>query len=249
MKHICLVFYLFVNILTSQNLLLVKKDGLLKILNVDDSNYKVVLDTLYHNKLVGYDWEGNTLVIFTQNQGRIKSLKYEIESNIYNSLYERNEGFGVNNFKALYFHSPNKSKTIYEKNHVKIVIDNGMRITCYLNNDEKWSRVISKKVFGGIGGSGFGYQNPILSSDFKKIVVSYIEPKFLSKGNPTILEIDLESGKVMNTINNASDFAYSGDSNFLLYFDFNYKTNVIKSLKDNKVVETNYFENSFWLLK
>ncbi|MDV7391184.1 hypothetical protein RZS08_07520, partial [Arthrospira platensis SPKY1] len=98
---------MFVNILTSQNLLLVKKDGLLKILNVDDSNYKVVLDTLYHNKLVGYDWEGNTLVIFTQNQGRIKSLKYEIESNIYDSLYERNEGFSVNNFKALYFHSPN----------------------------------------------------------------------------------------------------------------------------------------------
>jgi effector-binding domain-containing protein len=172
-----------------------------------------------------------------------------MEDKLYNELKSSNQSFQINNFKALYFHSPNKPKTTYSYNNIKITIANGMRINCFINEDEKWSKVITKKVFGGIGASGFGYQNPLISSDSKRILISFTDPKFFKKSEPSLLEIDLETGKILKSIKNASKYAYSGDSNFVLYFDTKRSNYSVYSIKEDSITEFYYFENCFWLVK
>lgn len=244
-------YFIFFCIMTSQihaqNFLLGKSNGLLMISNFG-LNEEIVLDTLKHDELVGYNWEGDSIVVFLRNQQFINSRKFKIENKIYSNLKYK-QFFEINNFKALYFHSPTNAKTTYFYKNVKIIIANGMRITCLVNDQEKWSKSISKKVFGGIGSSGFGYQNPIISNDAKKILVSYIEPKFLIKSKRVVLEIDLESGKILRSIKNASNYAYSGDSNHILYFDSNKNLYTVISINEEKTNILYYWENCFWLLK
>lgn len=241
------IFLCFMSIqMYSQNNLLVKENGLLKIINYE-SNNQLVLDTIMHSNIAGYNWKQDSLEISMENQGTIYRKTYKIKDSIIKNL-NAHKKFEVSNFKALYFHNPTNSKTLYSYDNIKLFINNGFELNCHINNIDIWKKSTTIYLFRGFGVSGAGYQNPILSNDLKRILISFKSPKLLSNKYPKILEIDVETGKVLNKIKKSTNYSYSNDSELILFKN----KNGIPSIFNRKNKKYSYYyswKNCFWLIR
>lgn len=245
MKKYFLILFFGIQ-LYSQNNLLIKENGLLKILNYE-INQEFVLDTIMHSNLAGYYWDNDTLSVSINFQGIINIKKYKIEDSVINVLYKM-PFFEISNFKALYYNMPNKPMTKYKYGNIEILIKNGMQLTCNINNVQVWEKNIKKKWLGGVGISGFGYQNPILSSNFDRILISYRNPSLFARRLSNTIEIEIKTGLILNVFKKSTDYSYSNNSELILYKDEFGVFNVFnRNNKENRIFYG--WEDSFWLVK
>lgn len=81
----------------SQNNLLVKSNGLLKIYNYE-SQKQIVLDSIEHANIAGYNFIQDTLVVSLENQGIIETRKFKINDSLIANLKDRHF-FKITNLK------------------------------------------------------------------------------------------------------------------------------------------------------
>lgn len=122
-----------------------------------------------------------------------------------------------------------------------------MQLTCQINDVEVWRKSVTIWFLKSIGMSGYGYQNPKLSVDLKKVIVSYLDPSLMYKTN-SILEIDVKTGTVINKIKNSENPSYSNDSQLILYKNKN-GIFCVFDCKSKKSTEFYGWNNCFWLFK
>jgi hypothetical protein len=205
-----------------------------------------VLDSIDHATIAGYNFIQDTLVVSLENQGVIETRKFKINDSLIANLKDRHF-FKITNFKALHYHVLDNPNTIYEYEHIKIINKNGLQLTCQINDVEVWRKSVTIWFFKSIGMSGYGYQNPKLSVDLKKVIVSYLDPSLMYKTN-SILEIDVETGTVINKIKNSENPSYSNDSQLILYKNKN-GIFCVFDCKSKKSTEFYGWKCCFWLLK
>lgn len=231
--------------LYSQNNLIVKKKGLLMLINYDTNN-NLVLDTIMHSNIAGYNWVKDTLLVSIHNQGITSIRKYKIIDSVYNKLDNR-PFFKISNFKSLYFYNTRNTKTLYTYHDIKLIIDNGLQLSCLIKDIEIWKKSINIYMFKGIGMSGYGFQNPILSTDLNRILIGYINPSLIKK-NKSTLEIDTRTGLIINKIKNSTNYSYSNDSELILFTNKKGNPSIFHR-KNKKISVFNDWENCFWLIK
>lgn len=243
------------NTLFSQQFLVVKDNGMLKIIDCDisiDEQSKtsgaIILDEIFEFDFVGYNWHEDSLVVSLQRDGLITEKSYDV-SEIRKKLVSRLKN-DMSNLRTFYFHSE-LPYAQFDFGNIKIKNKNGFHLLCYSDTTLLWEKSYSQSFPKGIGMSGVGYQGFSMSPKKEAIAFQVNRPaKLLKKPQSSIVEIDILTGKETTVSKKGLNPSYSPNGRYLLYQNgITSSYSIVYDREKKQVLKHHSWKSAFWLYR
>ncbi len=249
-----IIFIILINCFTlvvvySQQLLLIEQRGIVSIVDADsyytsgtylDGKFsfqkKLFIDSTY-NSLVGYNWAGDSLVIYLNDNyaGKVKQKKFYIDSDL-----QKHIQYKVN-LKRI---EHSRDSVSYETEKIKIHI--GKKITCYKDNKLLWVKEKTKNLFNiKIISFGSSLFSPVISNNEKFVLFE------TNKATHDLIEIEIKTGKERVVFKNLNRYYYSpNDENILIVKKKNYGNDyIIYNRRTKESTKLDDLAKAFWLYR
>jgi hypothetical protein len=241
--------------LYSQQFLIVKDNGILKIINYDlgfndqsNSSDNIILDEIFEFDLVGYNWHEASLVVSLRRDGLITERSYDV-SELREKLLSRLKA-DISNLRIFYFHS-DLPYAQFDYGNIKIKNKNGFHVLCYSDEKLLWEKVYSQPFPKSIGISGAGYQGFSMSPKMEAIAFQVNRPgNLFGKPQSSIVEIDILSGKETTISKKGFNPSYSSNGRYLLYQNgINSLSSIIFDREKKQILKHYSWKSAFWLYR
>ncbi|WP_276802302.1 TolB family protein [Odoribacter laneus] len=221
MKYVLLITFLLCSLFTmkAQSYILVDDGMKLRLcyFHMDSKgnfdyydNIKCNLVDIYGSRFVGYNWKGDSLVLFLETKGKVIQKTVLLDSIKSVPILPI---LKASNLKALYYGRQKDPNAEYRLGNLKIQINTHGWVECYREDSLLWQKHPNISSFG-IGTLGLGYQNPVITPDGQTLLLRYA-----TYFTCYLVEIDVNTGKQRKIVRNKiyTPFWYSPDGRYILY--------------------------------
>lgn len=165
---------------------------------------------IYGSRFVGYNWKGDSLMLFLETKGRVIQKTILLDSIKSVPILPI---LKASNLKTLYYGRKEDPNAEYRLGDLKIQINTHGGIDCYRKDSLLWQKHPNISSFG-IGTLGLGYQNPVITPDRQTLLLRYA-----TYFTCYLVEIDVNTGKQEKIVRNKiyTPFWYSPDGRYILY--------------------------------
>ena len=221
MKYVLLIIFLLCSLFTmkAQSYILVDNGINLRLCNFHmdlkgnfDYYDNIVLDLgdIYGSRFAGYNWKGDSLVLFLETKGKVTQKIIVLDSIKSVPILPI---LKVSNLKTLYNSRQKNPNAEYRFRNIKVKINAQGWIECYQKDSLLWQKHPNINTFS-IGTLGLGYQNPVITPDGQTLLLRYA-----TYFTCYLVEIDVNTGKQRKIVRNKiyTPFWYSPDGRYILY--------------------------------